>query len=428
MYQSYVYCQLLFAWYNRYYCMKTFFRWATLVLGIGITWWGITLLSVREQALKPATYTQALNEAGVYTSFAQVLEEKAAGVITVYSKELVTTIAQNRTEAGTATPLQPVLVWALNTIVDQQSGTVAERIFNALQIDTVLSKNAEEIITNSLSWLRGETAEPSWWKHIPSDETVTIARNEGLATLITSSAAASLSIGNRPLCTSQEQVTANRQRIIRGQLSQVDCVSPEFENLTRTVTSTILPQLVPETTKNTIEVFLTRYNLKAFLEDVYSTINQINQIRNQLIGLRTAIERTYTVGWLLLFVGSVLILTGIFLTTTKRLQTAIWTVIALGALLSVMALLYYGIGYKLAMDYLPRVTLVMKDPNISLMAKTALASSIEEAVLIIIRQLLLPSFWIGIGIMFMGAISFIVMAIANPRKSRVAMNKKTVKS
>jgi hypothetical protein len=46
------------------------------------------------------------------------------------------------------------------------------------------------------------------------------------------------------------------------------------------------------------------------------------------------------------------------------------------------------------------------------------AQSITEAIKLIIRSLLLPSFWLGVGLMFMGGFARLAVEIAKPKPKK----------
>jgi len=150
--------------------MKQIARYTALVLAVALTVGSLTVLTVRQRLLTPALYTGALDKAGVYAVFTGILETKVAAYLTQVGKDVIQNLVQNRQPTNQKVALlEPAVLWFVNQTIEQQTPKIVQSVSQNIQLSKTFQNTTETGINGSIAWLKGEQADPQFFKYIPAN-------------------------------------------------------------------------------------------------------------------------------------------------------------------------------------------------------------------------------------------------------------------
>jgi hypothetical protein len=296
------------------------------------------VLLVANQALTPELYTDALEEAGVYQEISNVIEERVTEGLIESGHDIIDEIVEENIEE---TPYSKALVWALNSLLDSQTGTVVEAISDRIGLEQGIQNAFEKDIEFATGWLRGDAELPKFFSYVPSVEAVEeIEENGAFGTMIMAFTEDILGVTELPECSYSGAETSTLEALSEGNWEGVTCTSDTVRPVIAATVEEFIPPETIENLEDELSKFLETYKLKEVWDWILGSVKDLATFKEAMYDAQGAVMWLHTTGVVVLSLSIVSGLIAIVMSQGTRLKMFISLAVIPGVVLLLGALVF----------------------------------------------------------------------------------------
>ncbi len=198
---------------------------------------GIITLATWHSTLTPSTYTNALEESGVYSNMAKTIETYATTKVFNLNSILTDEIISSVNESVAGTEYEKYIDNPfVNSIIHQITNKIAIKLTDSIAQSFDLEKNIEKLgnkmITEHITWLRNSNYErPIELALVPPKDEIKNMSNEDVIKLIgTYITVSKYDLNKLSKCQSDAEEEKNLEYISEGEFTSLTCTSVEIQN------------------------------------------------------------------------------------------------------------------------------------------------------------------------------------------------------
>jgi hypothetical protein len=394
--------------------MKTFLAYMFGILAIIFGFWGLSSLILYFTVLNPETYKGPLESSGIYTQTVEVLKDQTEVALLGLGDEAINTVIDilfkdNGDKNAKSTILKGVITEAATSMIQKQSGTVVDTLFNKIDVKTKLQYISEKTIDETTSWLKGENNLPKAFKYIPSKNLVDLAEKEGILKVATIYVFAEITgITDLPKCQTKDQVSENLVFLENKEYKSIYCTSEVLAPVFLESAQNFLPEEVSIKIQAALQAFMIQYNIQPVLEGIFSIVKNLSGFKESMINLRGFLDTVKNIAFLSIILSAVFAFVSVLLFKKNRLSK----IISIYFVVSVTLFMFGVMNRLFIVDMLSTKigfdTLVISE-NISVQRNTLMVQSLEEVFNGIMENIYQPYItWGLLGSVILGGILIII--------------------
>ncbi len=387
--------------------MKQALRLLMFTLAVILTVSSLSLLAFRYQLLNADMYERALSRSGIYTSVTSIVVTKTTAYLTGLQKQYVASVATDRHQNGSATQFAPVIVWALNSVIEDGTSKIVNQVADTVSFTSILQRGTRRVIHTSTAWLADKQPDPPLLGYLPDKQEVESMKKEGVVPYIVNNVREQSGLANLPPCASPQDVANNLKLITQGKASQLTCYSPSIRSAINSGAAAVRPAVQDSQLADSVNGFLAQYQLKPLAEDLYNSLLTLSVYRQNIYTLKSYVQQSRTWAlWALL--GSFICLAiGLLLSKGKeRMRSALSVYAVSGATMAVGASAYMLVATQYVQTHIPITFARLSDPAITFAQRQEFRESVVTAASMIARDAGMLVFIIGFIMLMLAVAGF----------------------
>ncbi|NQT29163.1 MAG: hypothetical protein HQ596_01190 [Candidatus Saganbacteria bacterium] len=262
--------------------MKKTFKYIVATLAVILTVSSISLYTVRHRLLDPNTYTNALENSGIYQEIGDLLAEQITKKLVAIEKKAVSEldITKNDNFANN------LLFWTVNSVIESQTGPLVKYALDTIGVEQLLQKASKIPIQYTLEWLSGKRDTPFFIKYMPTKAELDAVRNIRFNDVVVLITRRALNIDNLPQCKNNKETVASLSAIRKGNILDIACTTPEIDPLINLKISGLIPKELTKAVEGPVQKFIAETNLQPVIDQAYAIAVEIDGQRASLLALR----------------------------------------------------------------------------------------------------------------------------------------------
>ncbi len=294
---------------------------------------GIITLAVWYVVLTPSTYTDALEESGVYRNTANTIEAYATRELFDLNTLLTDTLVEFVQESVKDTNYEkfidnPFVTNFIYQLTDKLTIKLTDSLAKSLQLDKTLEKYGNKLIVSHINWLKSDHEQPIELALVPDVETAKNLDTEETLKLVTAYITISRYDLNKLLkCQNTDEEEKNLMYIANKEYDNLTCVTTNIQNaLVTTLTTENKDQSkIVTTIKDYIYAFLEESKVEHAISLLKTTIVAVSYVKSVAYAEKAVVTTTKYAGGILLLLSLITSTIAYFLKKTRSILTWVHT-------------------------------------------------------------------------------------------------------